>query len=104
MDLYVLERAFTSAHPDVPDMVCLRGAAGRVFALSCCGPAGSPCAQCDKVLGAYKDASRQWSSTMNKFADGGGPAWAAPPAAQRPRLTGGLPAVRMRGRKRVMVG
>lgn len=57
VDLYVLERAMSSAHA---------GQAGALF---------------DKVLAAYKAASKQWSATLNRFAD-----------------------VRMRGRKRSMVG
>ncbi|KAK9831085.1 hypothetical protein WJX74_002962 [Apatococcus lobatus] len=56
VDLYVLERAFTSAH----------SIHGNLF---------------DKVLEAYKGSSRHWSSTLNRFAE-----------------------VRMRGRKRLMVG
>lgn len=57
VDLYVLERAFTSAH-----------AAHGVELFEAC-------------LEAYKSASRMWSSTLNKFAE-----------------------VRLRGRKRSMVG
>lgn len=57
VDLYVLERAFASAHAET-------GAA--MF---------------EKVLEAYRRASKQWSATLNRFAD-----------------------VRMRGRKRAMVG
>ncbi|PRW58873.1 EKC KEOPS complex subunit bud32-like isoform X1 [Chlorella sorokiniana] len=57
VDLYVLERAFASAHAE-------EGAA--MF---------------EKVLEAYRRASRQWSATLNRFAE-----------------------VRMRGRKRAMVG
>ncbi|KAK9811170.1 hypothetical protein WJX73_007976 [Symbiochloris irregularis] len=56
VDLYVLERAFNSAHATSVDMY-------------------------DAVLEAYKQHSRQWCPTLNKLAD-----------------------VRMRGRKRVMVG
>lgn len=52
VDLYVLERAFTSAH-----------------------------SKFDKVLSAYKAKSKLWNPTLNKFAE-----------------------VRMRGRKRAMVG
>ncbi|PSC76037.1 TP53-regulating kinase isoform B [Micractinium conductrix] len=57
VDLYVLERAFASAHAE-------RGAA--MF---------------EAVLEAYRRASKQWSATLNRFAE-----------------------VRMRGRKRAMVG
>ncbi|CAD7696580.1 unnamed protein product [Ostreobium quekettii] len=56
VDLYVMERAFTSAHAG------LEGAFER-------------------VLEAYKGASKYWSSVLNRFAE-----------------------VRMRGRKRTMVG
>jgi TP53 regulating kinase-like protein len=57
VDLYVLERAITSAH------------------------ASSGAGLFDAVLAAYKAKSRGWSATMNRFAE-----------------------VRMRGRKRAMVG
>ena len=57
VDLYVLERAFTSAHASTGD---------ELFAA---------------CLEAYKKTSRYWCSTLNKFAE-----------------------VRMRGRKRSMVG
>ncbi|KAL4445801.1 hypothetical protein ABPG77_009000 [Micractinium sp. CCAP 211/92] len=57
VDLYVLERAFASAHAE---------AGAAMF---------------DKVLEAYRRASKQWSATLNRFAE-----------------------VRMRGRKRQMVG
>ncbi|CAK0780705.1 hypothetical protein CVIRNUC_005146 [Coccomyxa viridis] len=56
VDLYVLERAFTSAH----------SALGKLF---------------DDVLASYRQHSRMWCPTLNKFAE-----------------------VRMRGRKRTMVG
>lgn len=56
VDLYVLERAFTSAHSKQTDMF-------------------------DILMTAYKKHSRQWSAVFNKFAE-----------------------VRMRGRKRAMVG
>lgn len=56
VDLYVLERAFTSAH----------AACGNLF---------------DDVLASYRQHSRMWCPTLNKFAE-----------------------VRMRGRKRTMVG
>lgn len=56
VDLYVLERAFTSAHSKQTDMF-------------------------DTLMTSYKRHSRQWSSIFNKFAE-----------------------VRMRGRKRAMVG
>ncbi len=57
VDLYVLERALSSAHPE---------AGARLF---------------EAFLDAYRRRSRNWCSTLNKFAD-----------------------VRMRGRKRSMVG
>lgn len=57
VDLYVLERAFTSAHAAKGD---------ELFA---------------EFLESYRKSSRNWCSTLNKFAD-----------------------VRMRGRKRSMVG
>ncbi|KAL4425794.1 hypothetical protein ABPG75_009810 [Micractinium tetrahymenae] len=57
VDLYVLERAFASAHAE------------------------SGAAMFEKVLEAYRRASKQWSATLNRFAE-----------------------VRMRGRKRTMVG
>jgi len=56
VDLYVLERAFTSAHSDKPHLF-------------------------QEVLEAYRQKTRQWIPTMKKFAE-----------------------VRMRGRKRSMVG
>jgi TP53 regulating kinase-like protein len=46
VDLYVLERAFTSAH----------AATGESLFAAC--------------LEAYKKSSRNWSSTLNRFADG----------------------------------
>lgn len=57
VDLYVLERAFSSAHA---------GQGPQMF---------------NKVLEAYRRSSKYWSSTLNRFAE-----------------------VRMRGRKRTMVG
>lgn len=57
VDLYVLERAFTSAHATT----------GETLFAAC--------------LEAYRKSSKNWSSTLNRFAD-----------------------VRMRGRKRSMVG
>ncbi|KDD75353.1 hypothetical protein H632_c727p1 [Helicosporidium sp. ATCC 50920] len=57
VDLYVLERAFASAH------------------------AGDAEAMFDVVLTAYRQSSRMWSATLNRFAE-----------------------VRTRGRKRSMVG
>eukprot|EP01024_Parvocaulis_polyphysoides_P042235 TRINITY_DN3866_c0_g2_i3.p2 TRINITY_DN3866_c0_g2~~TRINITY_DN3866_c0_g2_i3.p2 ORF type:complete len:213 (-),score=40.26 TRINITY_DN3866_c0_g2_i3:501-1139(-) len=56
VDLYVLERAFVSAHSDRPELF-------------------------EKVKEAYKANSKLWCPTLNKFAE-----------------------VRMRGRKRAMVG
>ncbi|KAL3150614.1 hypothetical protein ABBQ32_000420 [Trebouxia sp. C0010 RCD-2024] len=56
VDLYVLERAFTSAHSKQTEMF-------------------------DTLMTSYKKHSRQWSAVFNKFAE-----------------------VRMRGRKRAMVG
>lgn len=56
VDLYVLERAFTSAHSRHAGLF-------------------------DKVLESYKDSSKMWNSTLNRFAE-----------------------VRQRGRKRTMVG
>mmetsp|Transcript_18499 Transcript_18499/g.51820 ORF Transcript_18499/g.51820 Transcript_18499/m.51820 type:complete len:231 (+) Transcript_18499:120-812(+) len=56
VDLYVLERAFTSAHPEQEGLF-------------------------EQVLEAYRKNTRQWIPTMKKFAE-----------------------VRMRGRKRSMVG
>jgi TP53 regulating kinase-like protein len=57
VDLYVLDRAFASAHAE---------AGATMF---------------DQVLEAYRQASKYWSSTFNRFAE-----------------------VRLRGRKRAMVG
>lgn len=59
VDLYVLERAITSAHSD-------QGGGQALF---------------DAVLAAYKGASKLWCPTLNRYAE-----------------------VRMRGRKRTMVG
>lgn len=56
VDLYVLERAFLSAHSRSPGLF-------------------------DLVLEAYKDSSKMWNSTLNRFAE-----------------------VRLRGRKRSMIG
>eukprot|EP01026_Neomeris_dumetosa_P033515 TRINITY_DN26761_c0_g1_i1.p1 TRINITY_DN26761_c0_g1~~TRINITY_DN26761_c0_g1_i1.p1 ORF type:complete len:160 (-),score=30.19 TRINITY_DN26761_c0_g1_i1:83-562(-) len=56
VDLYVLERAFVSAHSDRPQLF-------------------------EEVKKSYKKHSKMWCSTLNKFAE-----------------------VRMRGRKRAMVG
>ncbi|KAI3438592.1 hypothetical protein D9Q98_001016 [Chlorella vulgaris] len=57
VDLYVLERAFSSAHAE---------AGAAMF---------------ERTLEAYRRASKQWSATLNRFAE-----------------------VRMRGRKRAMIG
>ena len=114
VDLYVLERAFISAHskqgPVVRPFLELATNVRQVsFAdlTECHGHA-----QFDKVLAAYKAKSRYWNPTLNKFAEGtvakccGNLRQRQPTCAvtQCPNCNRLLAAVRMRGRKRAMVG
>ena len=72
VDLYVLERAFISAHSKQGPVVRLfsqltsnvRQVSSATLTL-CHGRA-----QFDKVLAAYKAKSRYWNPTLNKFAEG----------------------------------
>ena len=68
--------------------------------------------QFEKILEAYRRASKYWCPTLNKFAEGAGWPSGLPASVQqlrivavidrsRPRLPA---AVRMRGRKRSMCG
>ena len=86
VDLYVLERAFTSAHSKQTDMVTFsarlhaisvfqmlfgasqaKPSAVFIFSLSQSWHAGL---QFDTLMTSYKKHSRQWSSVFNKFAEG----------------------------------
>ena len=72
VDLYVLERAFISAHSKQGPVVRRSSEpASEVRNL----PVAMlnlfrGCAQFDKVLAAYKAKSRYWNPTLNKFAEG----------------------------------
>ena len=71
VDLYVLERAFTSAHSGCGNLVrpfsltlpaFWFGCEGRQYALVA--------AQFDDILASYRQHSRMWCATLNKFAEG----------------------------------
>ena len=129
VDLYVLERAFFSAHAERGQALVRRVARGGVRwgqaggsnerCSGCAAPTRPPTrppagAQFESVLEAYKRATTQWSSTFNRLADGvrGGRQGARcaqaggrpPPTRPPPPTPLPLAAVRMRGRKRTMVG
>jgi hypothetical protein len=77
VDLYVLERAFKSAHSADGDSLV-----SRYLLFACCAyclwiatrerhtDSVPSCLQFDVVLAAYKKKSRLWNPTLNKFAEG----------------------------------
>lgn len=84
VDLYVLERAFTSAHSKQTEMVC---ASDWQLVYVKCFLLQGQCAhhnqqsvhdksanltmlQFDTLMTSYKKHSRQWSAVFNKFAEG----------------------------------
>ena len=99
VDLYVLERAITSAHSDLVGLV--RRTASLLQLLL---PVSFPVTQFEEILQAYKRASKNSGAILSKYADGARAQSALfrPHSPRSPALL--FPAVRMRGRKRSMVG
>ena len=119
VDLYVLERAFTSAHSKQTDLVDIPSHDATVL-FAFCTPLQSSVwesmsdrhiedvryalLQFDTLMTSYKKHSRQWSSVFNKFAEGMFLVLYVWSLLCLSLIVFVKCAVRMRGRKRAMVG
>ncbi len=70
VDLYVLERALTSAHSTFTGLVRSRRAMRERCCMSSAWLDGCLRMQFEAILEEYRRSSKQWSATLHKFAEG----------------------------------